>query len=85
VNNWRERHCQIVNTGCRIVGFGFVFVGAIFALWGWSLVMDPTATIDIDGIPSNDPWSKAVILIVGLVVCVLGVLLLFARPYKPKK
>jgi hypothetical protein len=83
MSDWRKIHWQLFNTFGRIVGVGFSLVGGIFALWGLSLVLDSKATIDVDGVPSTDPWIKAVVLIVGLVVCVLGVLMLVARRYRP--
>jgi hypothetical protein len=73
----------LFNIAVRLVGAGFVFVGAVFAIWGLFLVLDPKATIGVNGVPSNDPWIKAMVLVVGLVVGVLGVLLVFARPPQP--
>jgi hypothetical protein len=67
----------------RVVGVCFAIVGVIFAIWGLSLVLDPKATIGVNGVPSSDPWLKGMILVVGLVVAMLGVLLVFARLYRP--
>ena len=76
-------HWQIVNIGARVVGCGFIFGGIIFSVWGVSLLLDGKATIGIDGVPSNDPWTKAIVLIVGLVFFVLGILLVSARRFRP--
>jgi hypothetical protein len=59
------------------------FGGIVFIIWGVSLVLNSNATLDVNGVPSKDPWIKSIVLIVGLVVGVLGVLLLIARPYRP--
>ena len=85
MSDWRNKHWQLINNGGRVLGAGFILVGGIFAFWGISLVLDPNATIDVNGVPSNDPWTKAIVLIVGLVVCVFGVLLLVARRFRPKE
>jgi len=66
----------------RIVGTGFICVGGVFIIWGLSLILDPKATLDVNGVPNSDPWVKASVLIVGLVVCVIGVLTFMARPYR---
>jgi hypothetical protein len=83
MSDWRKIHWQLSNTFSRMVGVGFTLVGGIFALWGLSLVLVSKATMDVNGMPSNDPWIKASVLIVGLVVCVLGVLMLVARRFRP--
>lgn len=76
-------HWQIVNIGARVVGVGFILCGVIFSVWGISLLLDRKATIGVDGIPTCDPWTKATMLIAGLVVFVLGILLVSARRYRP--
>jgi len=73
---------QLFNVLRRITGIGFFFVGGCFAIWGLSLVLDPRATINVNGIPTSDPWMKATVLVVGLMVCSLGVLLFFSRPLR---
>lgn len=83
MSDWRKTYWQLFNTAGRIVGVGFTVVGGIFSIWGLLLVLDPKATISVNGVPSNDPWDKAIVLIIGLVVCVLGILLVFARPFRP--
>ncbi len=85
MSDWRKTYWQLFNTGGRIVGVGFVLLGGIFTLWGLSLVSDPKATIDVNGVPSSDPWTKAIVLILGLVICVLGALMLIARRFRPKE
>jgi hypothetical protein len=83
MSDWRKTYWQLFNFGGRVVGVGFILVGGIFALWGTSLILDPKATIDMNGVPSSDPWLKAIVLVVGLVGCVLGILLLIARRFRP--
>jgi hypothetical protein len=56
-----------------------------FSIWGLSLVLDDKATIDVDGVPSSDPWEKAIVLVVGLMAVVTGILVFRARPYHPKE
>ncbi len=62
-----------------------IIVGVVFTIWGLSLVLDPKATIDVNGVPSSDPWEKTGVLIMGLVVAVLGILVLKALPYRPRE
>jgi uncharacterized membrane protein YhaH (DUF805 family) len=83
MSDWRKIYWQLFNTVGRIVGVCFALVGGIFALWGLSLILDSKTTMDVNGVPSSDPWIKAIVLIVGLVVCVLGVLTLVAKRYRP--
>ena len=83
MSDWRTYYWRFFNFAVRCVGVGFVVAGAVLAIWGLSLVLDPKATIDVNGVPSSDPWIKGMTLVVGLVVCVLGVLLVFARSYRP--
>jgi hypothetical protein len=83
MSDFQKTYWRSFNVAARIVGTGFLLVGGIFVLWGLSLVLDPKATIGVDGVPSTDPWIKASVLVVGLVVCGLGVLLLISRRYRP--
>jgi hypothetical protein len=71
------------NIAARLVGVGFIAVGAYGAHDGWLLIHDPKATIAVNGVPSSDPWIKGSELVVGLVACVLGALLVFAKSYRP--
>jgi hypothetical protein len=81
---WNEkRHWQTVNIGARVVGGAFIFGGMVFSIWGFSILLDSKATIDVDRVPTTDPWTKAIVLIVGLVFLVLGLLLVFARRFGP--
>lgn len=63
----------------RLVGVCLALGGAIFAVWGLSL----TPTIDVNGFPSEDPWAKAVVLGMGIIASILGLLSLFAKPFRP--
>jgi uncharacterized YccA/Bax inhibitor family protein len=73
------------HTLARIFGVGAVVVGGVFAIWGLTLVLDHNTTIDVNGVPSSDPWIKASVLVVGLVFLVIGILTLKAKPYQPKE
>ena len=79
----RKLHAAALNTGARVFGVMAVIAGLVFTLWGLTLVLDHNATINVNGVPSSDPWIKASVLIVGLVIGGLGVLMLMARPYRP--
>ena len=81
----RKLHVAALNTLARIFGVGAVFVGGVFAIWGLVLVLDHNAMIDVNGVPSSDPWIKASVLVVGLVGVVIGILMLKAKPYKPEE
>lgn len=81
---WNKKiHWQIFNITARVVGGGFILVGVVFSLWGLSLLLDSQATIGVNGVPATDPWNKAIILVVGLVLFVLGLSLVLARPFRP--
>jgi hypothetical protein len=59
---------SLINFLARVVGVCFIIGGVVFIIWGLSLVSNPKATIDVNGVPSSDQWIKASVLIVGLVV-----------------
>jgi hypothetical protein len=85
MSDWRKTYWQRLTAIGRVVGLCFVLAGGLFTFWGLSLVSDSKATIDVNGVPNSDPWIKAITLVMGLVVCGLGVILLVARPFKPKE
>jgi hypothetical protein len=64
--DYRTAHSKIVNALGRVVGVGFVLVGAVVGIFG--IV--------------RQGW---LIPVPGLVVAVLGVLMMLARPYRPKE
>ena len=80
----RKVHAASVNFGARIFGVMAIICGVVFTIWGLSLLLDPNATIAVDRVPTNDPWTKAIVLIVGVVALVFGILIFKARPYQPK-
>jgi hypothetical protein len=79
----RSYHWRVFNVLARIAGGGFLFGGVVFILWGSSLIRDKNATIDVNGVPTRDPWEKVSVLAVGIVTSLLGALLLKARRYRP--
>jgi uncharacterized membrane protein len=81
----RKIHAAAFNFLGRAFGVMAIINGLVFTIWGLSLVLDHRATIDVDGVPSSDPWTKASVLIIGLVAIVIGVLMLKARPYQPRE
>jgi uncharacterized membrane protein len=81
----RKIHAATFNTLARAFGVMAIIVGAVFSVWGLSLVLDHNATIDVNGVPSSDPWIKASVLIIGLVAVVIGILMLLARSYRPRE
>ncbi len=85
MSNLRKLPAAVINTLARIFGVGAIFVGGAFAIWGLVLVLSPKGTIDDNGVPTSDPWIKALVLVVGLVAVAMGVLTLKARPYQPKE
>jgi hypothetical protein len=74
-NHWK-RFCLL----WRLLGWGFLIGGVIFALAGTGLLLDKTSTILVNGVPTNDPAHNAIFLGIGLVTGVLGSLLLIAKP-----
>jgi hypothetical protein len=74
---------KIFNVLGRVIGVGFILVGIIISSWALGFVLDPKATIPVNGMPTNDGPTKALVFILPLIVSIVGVLLLFARPYRP--
>ena len=85
MSKFRKIHAAFVNAVARVFGVMAIIVGVGFTIWGLSLVLDPKATFNVEGVPSSDPWIKAHVLVVGLVAVAMGVLTLLARPYRPKE
>jgi hypothetical protein len=67
----------------RIVGAFFVLDGLVLFVWGLSLVLNPDSPIDINGVPTTSMVVKSIVLAGGLLVAILGLVLLFARPIQP--
>lgn len=82
---WEKMYWQCWSIFCRSIGAMFVIGGLIFCFWGLSLLLTPQATVDVNGVPSSDPWVKANVLAAGLVVVVVGVCAYMARSYRPKE
>lgn len=47
------------------------------------LLVHPHVTINVNAETTTDPSLKAIVLIMGLVISVLGILMLKARRYRP--
>jgi hypothetical protein len=60
-----------------------IFVGLVFTAKGSWLLLHHDATIDVNGVPATDISIKAIVLMAGLVISVLGILMLKARRYRP--
>lgn len=67
----------------RVVGVFFIILGAGFAFWGLSLILNPKSTIAVNGKPSGDLWLKCLPLIAGVVAGLLGFLILVSRRFRP--
>jgi len=80
----RTLHAAAFNLLARAFGVMAIINGVVFTIWGLSLVLDHKATIDVNGMPSSDPWTKASVLVIGLVAVTIGILVLKARPYQPR-
>ena len=59
----------------RIIGVGFIFNGSVISIWGFSLIVGNDKHYE-----ATDKWLMAC---VPLLVVLLGILLLRARPYRP--
>ena len=79
----RILHATAFNFLARAFGVMAIINGVVFTFWGLSLVLDHKATIDVNGVPSSDLWTKASVLIIGIVAVTIGILFLKARPYQP--
>ena len=78
-------HAAALNTLARIFGVGAIIAGGGCTIWGLVLVLDSNATIDVNGVPTRDPWEKVMTLVAGLVVAAMGILMLKAKPYQPEE
>ena len=70
-------HLTVVGILLRITGFVFVFGGIIFLVWSLRLLCNPTATLNIDGVPTTDLHEKKKMAEFALEILGLGVLLIF--------
>jgi heme/copper-type cytochrome/quinol oxidase subunit 2 len=65
-----------VNAVGKVIGCGFVLVGTILAMWGIKTII---------GTSRYDSTEITIVILSAIVVIVLGVLLLMARPYRPNE
>jgi nitrate reductase gamma subunit len=84
MSDWQKNYWRFFNIVLRIIGAWFVFGGVVFFIWGISLILDPKATIEVNGVPTGSIWAKAMMLVVGIVAGVMGILLILARPFRGK-
>jgi hypothetical protein len=76
MSEWRKIYWRFLKIASLVTGVWSVFVGLIFVGWGLSLVLNPKATIDVNGVPTDSPWEKASVLVAGLAgvgVCTLQI------------
>ena len=74
-------HWKMFNSVSRLVGWGFLSVGSIGAIFGFIVMINPNATMDVQGIPTTDVGLKSIGFLAPLVFAVLGFFLLKAKPY----
>jgi uncharacterized protein YjeT (DUF2065 family) len=67
----------------RIFAVMAIINGAVFLIWGISLLANPDATINWDDMVTKNSWPKAQIAIIGFMAIAVGILLLLVRPFRP--
>ena len=72
MREWRHDHWKLFNAGARVLGVASILIGIILCVSGIGMRSNENG--------SADAWTM---IVVSLIVVVFGVLLLFARPYKP--
>src|SRR5262249_41623543 len=58
----RKAHAASLNFLARVFGVIAILCGAVLTIWGLSLVLHRNATVDVDRVPTIDPWTKAIVL-----------------------
>lgn len=79
----RNAYWFVFNALARLFGVVAILVGGIFIWWGLSLLLNRGATLDVDGIPSHDLWTKSLPLVAGAVAAMLGIMVLKAKRFRP--
>jgi hypothetical protein len=83
LRKYREIHWRVVNVLLRITSVSFIFVGLIFTVWAASLLVRPTSTLDIDGVPSSAGKDKRDMLYAGLTAVGIGGVVWCTLPFRP--
>jgi hypothetical protein len=79
---YTEWHFKVLNALVRrVLAPGFIIVGTILTLYGVRYLM-PGATINVNGVPSDDLLMRIVGVAMPLSAVALGVLLFRAKPFK---
>ncbi len=69
----------------RVLGVFWLLGGAFGSLWSLVTLFNPSATIDIDGVPSNEWGVKVLFVCVFLLIAVFGWFFTRASKYYPPK
>jgi hypothetical protein len=83
LKSYESWHWRVFNVGRRLTGLMAILNGAIFAIWGGSLLLRPQSTMDVQGMPTAAIGPKLGMMVVGILAVVLGVLLVRVRTYRP--
>ena len=75
----RESHWKLVRVLARVTGATFAIAGIVVSIWGGRLLLDSDSTLMFGANPTRDPLVKAIVLVGGVTVAVLGIFLLRAR------
>lgn len=74
---------KIFNLCLRGVGIAFLVAGIIGAVYFFPILVDSRATIDVNGVPTNDPLYKLLAVALPVAFGALGFLIVRAKPYYP--
>jgi hypothetical protein len=75
---------RLFNIGAKVVAVGFIVFGAVVAAHSYPAVMDPNGTVLVNGVPESDFVMRLVSFVAPIVVVILGILLLRAKPFFPR-
>jgi hypothetical protein len=76
-------HWRIFNVLVRAFGLMAVLCGIVFTSWAARLLVNPKATVNLEGVATAAVEPKLLLMLAGFVALAIGVAIVRARPYRP--
>jgi hypothetical protein len=81
---YERLHWSLFNIFGKVIGYSFIFGGAVLTVFYSTILFDKIATIDVNGEPTTDIVVKIICAGLPLLVVFSGFLLVKARKWYPR-
>ena len=75
---------KLFNFAGKVVGILFALAGSCIIVAGIILLVQPTTSIAVNGVPQENLAPKLAVLFAGVIMLFAGLGLVMAKPYWPK-